>query len=390
MITYEDRGVSAGKEDVKAAIKAVDRGIFPGAFCKAVPDVLGGSPDHCFLLHADGAGTKAALAYMHYRRHKDPSIFQGIAQDSLVMNLDDLACVGAAGPFALSNTIGRNAKLVPGEVIEAVISGYEALARKLMGHGIEIYGCGGETADIGDLVRTIVVDSVMAVRMARDDFIDCSRVGAGHEIIGLASSGRALYEDAYNSGVGSNGFTALRHDILAGKYCEEFPETYAPEIAGLAYKGKWDIDDALPGTEMTVGEALLSPTRTYAPVLREIISRHRKSISAIFHNTGGGQTKCLTFGQNIGYIKDNLFPAPPVFAFVKEQTGLPEREMYRVFNMGHRVEIVCKPGVSSAIVDISEQFGVEARVVGRTEHRGGGVSLDIVTPGGSIRYEKNR
>jgi phosphoribosylformylglycinamidine cyclo-ligase len=389
MITYEDRGVSAGKQDVKAAIKAVDPGIFPGAFCKAVPDVLGGSPDHCFLLHADGAGTKAALAYMHYRRHKDASIFHGIAQDSMVMNLDDLACVGAAGPFALSNTIGRNAKLVPGEVIEAVITGYEMLAEKLKGHGIEIYGCGGETADVGDLVRTIIVDSVMAVRMERDAFIDCSRVEGGQEIVGLASSGRAVYEDAYNSGVGSNGFTALRHEILAGKYCEEFPETFAPEIAGLAYNGKWDIDDGLPGTEMTVGEALLSPTRTYAPVLRDIISRHRESISAIFHNTGGGQTKCLTFGRDIRYVKDNLFPAPPIFAFVKEQTGLPEREMYRVFNMGHRVEIVCKPGVSSAIVDIAGRFGVEARIVGHTEHRRGGVSLDIVSPAGCVRYERN-
>ena len=259
MITYEDRGVSAGKADVKAAIKAVDPGLFPGAFCKAVPDVLGGSPDHCLLLHADGAGTKAAVAYMHYRRHKDASIFYGIAQDSLVMNLDDLACVGASGPFALSNTIGRNAKLVPGEVIEAIVTGYEMLAQKLKGYGIDIHGCGGETADVGDLVRTIIVDSTMAVRMARADFVDCSRVACGHDIVGLASSGRAVYEETYNSGVGSNGFTAMRHEVLAGKYREEFPETYAPEIAGIAYTGKWDIDDALPGTPMTVCEALPFP-----------------------------------------------------------------------------------------------------------------------------------
>ncbi len=389
MITYEDRGVSAGKADVKAAIKAVDPGLFPGAFCKAVPDVLGGSPDHCLLLHADGAGTKAAVAYMHYRRHKDASIFYGIAQDSLVMNLDDLACVGASGPFALSNTIGRNAKLVPGEVIEAIVTGYEMLAQKLKGYGIDIHGCGGETADVGDLVRTIIVDSTMAVRMARADFVDCSRVACGHDIVGLASSGRAVYEETYNSGVGSNGFTAMRHEVLAGKYREEFPETYAPEIAGIAYTGKWDIDDALPGTPMTVCEALLSPTRTYAPVLREIIGRYRNAISAVFHNTGGGQTKCLSFGENIKYVKDNLFPVPPVFAFVREQTGLSEREMYRVFNMGHRIEIVCEPVVSAAIIDISGKFGIEARVVGRTEVGDGGVSLDVIAPGGTISYRKN-
>jgi phosphoribosylformylglycinamidine cyclo-ligase len=329
MATYEDRGVSPHKTDVKSAIEGIDSGLYPGAFCKAVPDLLCGSADHCLLLHADGAGTKSALAYIHYRRHKDPSIFHGIAQDSLVMNLDDLACVGAFGPFVLSNTIGRNAKLVPGEVIRAVIAGYDNLSRKLAEYGIAVHSCGGETADVGDLVRTIVVDSVMAARMARKDFVDCSRVKAGQEIVGLASDGRAVYEQAANSGVGSNGFTAFRHELLTGRYREEFPETFAPEVGGLAYTGAFDIDDDLPGGGMTVGEALLSPTRTYAPILKDILGRYREQVSAIFHNTGGGQTKCLNFGENIRYVKDNLFPAPAIFAFLSEKTGLPSREMYR-------------------------------------------------------------
>lgn len=241
---------------------------------------------------------------------------------------------------------------------------------------------------MGDLVRTIVVDSVLAARMARKDFIDCSRVAAGHEIVGLSSTGRAIYEEADNSGVGSNGFTALRHDLLTGRYRDEFPETYAPEIGPIAYSGKWDIDDPLPGTETTVGEALLSPTRTYAPILREIIGRHRGAISAIFHNTGGGQTKCLSFGDNIRYIKDDLFPPPPVFAFVRKETGLPVREMFRVFNMGHRVEVVCDTRASAEIVEISKRFGVDARVVGRTEARKGGVSLVVVTGSETIEYLK--
>ncbi|MGD0231460.1 MAG: AIR synthase related protein [Syntrophorhabdales bacterium] len=388
MATYEDRGVSPHKSDVKSAIKGADSGLFPGAFCKAIPDVFGNSPDHCLLLHADGAGTKSALAYIHYRRHGDAAIFHGIAQDSLVMNLDDLACVGAFGPFVLSNTIGRNAKLIPGDVLRAIIEGYDNLAKKLKEYGIEIHSCGGETADVGDLVRTIVVDSVLATRMARRDFVDCSRVRPGHEIIGLASDGRAIYESAYNSGVGSNGFTALRHELLTYRYREEFPETYAPDIAGLAYNGACDIDDGLPGTDMTIGEALLSPTRTYAPVLREVLGRYRGYISAVFHNTGGGQTKCMNFGDNILYMKDNLFPPPPVFEFLKRHTNLPSREMFRVFNMGHRVEIVCDPVVRDPIIETAKRFGVGARVIGRTESQKGDVSLVIVTPTQTIEYRR--
>jgi len=389
MATYEELGVSPHKTDVKAAILGVDSGLFPGAFCKAIPDVLANSPDHCFLLHADGAGTKSALAYIHFCRHRDPAIFEGIAQDALVMNLDDLACVGAFGPFVLSNTIGRNAKLIPREVLRAVIAGYENLAEKFRRYGIEILSCGGETADVGDLVRTIVVDSVLAVRMARKDFIDCSRVGCDQEIVGLASFGQATYESTYNSGIGSNGLTLLRHELLTERYREEFPETYAPDIGDLAYSGRFDIDDMLPGTPQTVGEALLSPTRTYAPILKEIVHAYRDSISAIFHNTGGGQTKCLNFGENIRFVKDNLFPPPPVFDFLERHTNLDKREMYRVFNMGHRVEIVGDAGIGSSIAKISERFGVEARVVGRTEPRERGASLVIKVAGETIEYERS-
>ncbi len=388
MATYEERGVSPHKTDVKAAVVGVDLGLFPGAFCKAIPDVLGNSPDHCFLLHADGAGTKSALAYVHFCRHRDATVFEGIAQDSLVMNLDDLACVGASGPFVLSNTIGRNAKLIPGEVLRAIITGYEQFAKKLGEYGIEVRSCGGETADVGDLVRTIVVDSVLAVRMARKDFIDCSRIRCDQEIVGLASYGQATYESSYNSGIGSNGLTSVRHELLTSQYRKEFPETYAPDIGDLAYSGKFDIDDRLSGTDLTVGEALLSPTRTYAPILKEIVSAFRDSISAIFHNTGGGQTKCLNFGDKIRYVKDSLFPPPPVFEFLQHHTSLAKREMYRVFNMGHRVEIVCDPMVSADIAGMSELFGVSARVVGHTEHQEGGTSLAIMTPGETIEYER--
>ncbi len=388
MSRYEDRGVSPDKSEVKAAIRGFDGGLFPGAFCKALPDIYDNSPEHCFLLHADGAGTKSAVAYIHFRRHGDAGVFRGIAQDSLVMNLDDLACVGAMGPFVLSNTIGRNAKLIPGEVLRAIIEGYEELAEKLGVLGIEISSCGGETADIGDLVRTIVVDSVLATRMARKDFIDCSKVRRDQTIVGLASSGRAIYESTYNSGTGSNGFTSLRHELLSGRYREEFPETFAPDISDLAYSGRFDIDDPLPGTSMTVGEALLSPTRTYAPIVKEIVEGYKGRISAILHNTGGGQTKCLNFGNNIRYIKDDLFPVPPVFEFLGQQTGLPKREMFRVFNMGHRMEIYCDPEVSESIIAISEKFGVSGRVVGRTEFQEKGVSLVIVTSSETIEYQR--
>jgi phosphoribosylformylglycinamidine cyclo-ligase len=386
MRAYEDRGVSPDKPDVKRAIRDLDPGLFPGAFCKAIPDVLTGSAEHCVLLHADGAGSKSALAYLHYRSHGDPGIFKGIAQDSLVMNLDDLLCVGAAGPFVLSNLIGRNAKLIPGEVVTEIIAGYEQVIGDLRELGVEIHACGGETADVGDLIRTVVVDATLAVRFRRDEFIDCSNVRAGHVIVGLSSAGQATYERAPNSGIGTNGFTVARHELLAARYRAEHPETFAPDIAELSYRGVFDLDDSLPGTEFTVGEALLSPTRTYAPIMLPVLREYRGAISAVFHNTGGGQTKCLAFGGNVRYEKDSLFEPPPVFRFISEVTRLPLREMLRVFNLGPRLEIVCDPAVSSGIIDISNRFGVAAQVVGRVLPSNGGRSLSITHGGETVEF----
>ncbi len=386
-ISYEQRGVSAHKEDVVRAVSHLDPGVFPGAFCKAVPDVFTGSPDHCVLLHADGAGTKSSLAYLHYQRHRDPAIFQGIAQDSLVMNLDDMLCVGALGPYVLSNTIGRNAKLIPGEVVEAVITGYEAVSRSLEPFGFHITACGGETADVGDLVRTIIVDSSVATRMERAAFINTSQVKAGHHLVGLASFGQATYETKPNSGIGTNGFTALRHGLLAPRYRDEYPESFAPEIYEMAYTGAFDIDDPLPDTSFTVGEACLSPTRTYAPVVAQVLQNFRGAISAIFHNTGGGQTKCLNFGSNVRYVKDNLFPAPPLFRFLRQTTGSPLREMLRVFNMGHRMEFACEPSATQGIIEITRSFGIEAQVVGRVEPLEGRKELIVETQGETVEFQ---
>ena len=388
MAKYEKRGVSPHKPDVQKAIENIDQGAFPGAFCKAIPDLLSGSKNHCFVLHADGAGTKSALAYMHYKKYGSAGIFEGIAQDSLVINIDDLLCVGATGPLIYSNTIGRNAKLIAGDIVEAIINGYEKFSERLRNYGITINSCGGETADVGDLVRTVIVDSTVASRLRYDHFVDCSKVVGGHEIIGLASFGKAIYEDTYNSGISTNGFTSARHEILSNSYRDEFPETYAPEIADLAYTGNFKIDEQLPGTDLIVGEALLSPTRTYAPIMVEVLAAFRKNISAIYHNSGGGQTKCVNFGKNIRYIKDNLFTPPPIFQFLRGHTQLSLREMYRVFNMGHRLEIICEPAVSGKIMDICNKFDVDARIVGRTEYQEGRTSLTIVTNEETIEYTK--
>lgn len=375
--SYETRGVSTAKPEVKQALAGLAPGLFPGAFCKAVPDGLTGSEDHCLLTHADGAGTKAVLAYLYYQRHGDVGVFAGIAQDSLVMNLDDLLCVGATGPFVFSNTIGRNSKKIPGEVVRALIHGYEAFASRIRPFGIDLVACGGETDDLGDLVRTLVVDSTVVVRMRRDLFIDCSGAKPGHVIVGLASFGQASYENTENSGIGANGFTALRHGLLKASYREEFPESYAPEIADLAYTGSCDIDDPVPDSPFTVAEACLSPTRTYAPVLLPVLKEFRTSISAVYHNTGGGQTKCLHFGADVRYHKDNLFPPPPIFRFIAAQTGTSSKEMLQVFNMGHRLEIVCDARVAGDIIALAASFGVEARIVGRVE----------AAPGRSLRVE---
>ena len=385
--SYESRGVSPHKTDVKLALRNVYKGLVPEAFCKIMPDIFSSSDDYCFLLHADGAGTKSALAYLHYQRHGDPAIFRGIAHDSLVMNLDDLLCVGATGSFVFSNTIGRNAKLIPTAVLHEIIEGYEQLISMLANYGIEIISCGGETADVGDLVRTVIVDSTLATRMRRDDIIDASKVKPDHEIVGLASFGQAIYEQSYNSGIGSNGFTMIRHEVLTGRYKQEFPETFDPSIADLAYTGRFDIDELIPGTDLRLDQALLSPTRTYAPVMLKILAVHGGRISAIFHNTGGGQTKCLGFGHGIRYVKDNLFPLPPVFRFIKDSVGLPMREMARVFNLGHRMEIVCEPSFTSEVLEIAKQFGIDAQVVGRVQPGHERTSLVLFVEGEELEFK---
>jgi len=376
MLQYEARGVSTRKPDVHEALRGVDQGLYPGAFCKIIPDVLGNDPLYCFALHADGAGTKSAVAYLHYLQYRDPRVFRGIAQDSLVMNLDDLICVGAVGDFVLSNTIGRNAKLVSGEIIREIIAGYEEYISKLATLGINIVSCGGETADIGDLVRTVVVDSTLSARLARKDVIDCAKVQSGHVIVGFASFGQANYENAENSGIGTNGFTTARHVLLSGRYKKEAPETFAGEIADLAYQGRFELGDNLT-TTMTIGEALLSPTRSYAPILRCVLSEMRSGISAIFHNSGGGLSKCLRFGKGIHYIKDNLFPTPQILSLIRSEGSLSFSEMCTTFNMGHRLEIVCEESVAAGILAIAKSFAVGARIVGHADSSQGPNRLSI-------------
>lgn len=366
-IRYEDRGASADKAEVHKAIIGEHPGLFPGAFCKVLPDTLTGSPDHCVLVHADGAGTKSLLAYLHWRETGDLSVFRGLAQDSLIMNIDDLACVGAFGPFLLSNTIGRNAKLIPGDAIAEIIGGYRDCIAMLAGQGIVIESGGGETADLGDIVRTLVVDSTVVARAPRKSILTGERLRPGLAIVGLASGGRASYESSENSGLGSNGYTMLRHEFLSAHYKTAYPEVYAPEIAGLAYTGKYRMSDPLPGSSMTVGQALLSPTRTYAPILKAVLAQAGDAIAAIFHNTGGGQAKCLRFGRGIRYIKDDLFALPPVYRLLKDNPAMAARELYRTLNMGHRMEILCEPSVAQAVIQASKSFNVDAKVVGRTE-----------------------
>ncbi len=369
----------------------LDKGLFPGAFCQALPDLLGGSGEHCLLSHADGAGTKSILAYLYYKQHGDPAIFEGIAQDSLVMNLDDLLCVGALGPFVLSNTIGRNKPLIPGEVVTALVRGYKHACDMLGEHGIEVAIAGGETADVGDLVRTVIVDSTLTTRLRRDRFIDAAHVRAGQVIVGLASDGQATYEARPNSGIGSNGITAIRHEVLNGTYRDDAPEAFAPEIRELAYVGDYELDDPAPGVGMSIAEALLSPTRTYAPVIKAILDEGGDGISAIFHNTGGGQTKCLKFGGGKGggirYVKDGLFPEAPLFRFLREARRLPWREMLRSFNMGFRMEIVCDEDRAPSIIAAANRHGIAARVYGRTESSNGANQLIIDTPEGMMVFD---
>ena len=383
---YEDRGASADKREVHAAIRGEDPGLFPGAFCKVLPDSLAGSPDHCVLIHADGAGTKSVAAYLWWRETGDASVFRGLAQDSLVMNLDDMLCVGAPGPFLLSNTIGRNAKRIPGEVITEIIAGYRECIKLFGSYGIEIQSGGGETADLGDAVRTVLVDSTMVARMERKRVISGERLRPGLALVGFASFGKAVYEDKENSGIGSNGLTSVRHELLNRHYREVYPEAFAPEIVDLAYTGNFRIRDMLPGSTLTVGEALLSPTRSYAPVLVKVFAELRDEIAYVFHNTGGGQTKCLRFGQGLTYIKDNLFTLPPLFQILRRESRLNPRELYRSLNMGHRMEIACDPAATARIIAIAEGLGVSAKVIGRIEAGPPGNRLQIEVEGKTLEY----
>lgn len=389
MSTYESLGVSADKRGVLAALVGTSRTIFPGGFAQAIPDVLSGSAEDCILLHADGAGTKSSLAYMWWKETGDTSVFRSIAEDSLVMNLDDLCCVGATGPFVLSNLIGRNAKIIPDEIVSEVVRGYIGLAERLSPYGVEVLLCGGETADVGDIVRTIAVDSVLATRMPRTEFINVDKVQPGLAIVGLASFGRAPWEVAENSGIGTNGFTALRHQLLSSTYKQQYPETYDPSINDLAYTGHCDLLDPLPGTESSVGAALLCPTRTYAPVLKSVLDQYRPGIEGIIHNSGGGLVKCLNFGTGVRYVKDHLFPLPPIFAFVHQETQLPIRELVRVFNLGQRMEIICDPAIADEICEVAGGFDVAAQVIGRVERCEQGVEVVIEVAGERVEFRRN-
>lgn len=366
---YMMRGVSASKEDVHNAIKNIDKGIFPGAFCKIIPDILGGDPEYCNIMHADGAGTKSSLAYMYWKETGDLSVWKGIAQDALIMNIDDLLCVGATDNILVSSTIGRNKLLVPGEVISAVINGTDELLADLRKLGIGVYATGGETADVGDLVRTIIVDSTVTCRMKRCDVIDNANIRPGDVIVGLASFGKASYESEYNGGMGSNGLTSARHDVFGKYLAEKYPESYDNAVPEeLVYSGSLHLTDSVSGSPLDAGKLVLSPTRTYAPVIKRLLDEMRKDIHGMVHCSGGAQTKVMNFvGDNCRVVKDNLFPLPPLFRTIKEQSGTDWGEMYKVFNMGHRMEIYLSEKDAQRVIDISKSFDIDARIVGRIE-----------------------
>ena len=384
---YSARGVSASKEDVHEAIKNVDKGIFPKAFCKIIPDILGGDPAWCNIMHADGAGTKSALAYLYWKETGDLSVWKGIAQDALIMNVDDLLCVGATENILVSSTIGRNKNKIPGEVISAIINGTEELLAKLRELGISIYSTGGETADVGDLVRTIIVDSTVTCRMKREDVISSDKISAGNVIVGLSSTGKATYETGYNGGMGSNGLTSARHDVFAKYLAEKYPESFDPDVPDdLVYSGKYNLTDATEGLAIDAGKLVLSPTRTYAPVIKKILESFRNQITGMIHCSGGAQTKVLHFVENIHVVKDNMFPVPPLFQIIQEQSGTEWKEMYKVFNMGHRFEIYTHPQVANEIISISKSFNIDAQIVGRVEHFNG-KKLTIKKDNGIYEYQ---
>lgn len=365
---YAHRGVSSSKSEVHAVVDHLDRGVFPGAFCKIGPDILTGDPKKCNIIHSDGSGTKSTLAYLHYRETGDPSAFRKTAQDSLVMNIDDLLCVGATDGILISSTVNRNARAIPAEALGQLISGTEDFLATLRDYGVGVHSGGGETADVGDLTGTATVDSCAVVIMHRTQVIDNANIKPGLAIVGLASSGQSSYESSINSGIGSNGLTSARHDLLNPYYLETYPETVdANTDKQYLYCGPYKMGDPLPGSEMTVGEALLSPTRTYAPVIKKLLSETRDSIHGMVHCSGGGQTKCIRFGTGVHHIKDNFLPIPPIFQAIQKASGTSDEEMFRVYNMGHRMEIYCKPDAAGSIIAHSESFGIPAQIIGRTE-----------------------
>ena len=365
---YMLRGVSASKEDVHNAIKNIDKGLYPQAFCKIIPDILGGDPEYCNIMHADGAGTKTSLAYMYWKETGDLSVWKGIAQDSLIMNIDDLICVGAVDNILVSSTIGRNKMLIPGEVISAVINGNDELMQELREMGIGVYGTGGETADVGDLARTIIVDSTVTCRMKRSDVINNANIAAGDVIVGLASFGQATYEKEYNGGMGSNGLTSARHDVFAKYLAEKYPESYDHAVPDeLVYSGGLKLTDAVEGSPLDAGKLVLSPTRTYAPVVKKMLDAMRHDIHGMVHCSGGAQTKVLHFIKNLHVIKDNLFPIPPLFRTIHEQSGTDWSEMYKVFNMGHRLEVYLPAEKAQEVIDIAKSFNIDAQIIGRVE-----------------------
>lgn len=383
---YMQRGVSAAKEDVHNAIKSIDKGLYPQAFCKIIPDILGGDPEYCNIMHADGAGTKSSLAYMYWRETGDLSVWRGIAQDALIMNTDDLLCVGATDNILVSSTIGRNKMLIPGEVISAIIEGTDSLMKEMRQWGIGIHGTGGETADVGDLVRTIIVDSTVTCRMKRSDVIDNRNIRPGDVIVGLASFGQATYENEYNGGMGSNGLTSARHDVFAKYLAEKYPESYDHSVPEeLVYSGTYRLTDSIEDVPVVAGKLVLSPTRTYAPVIRRILDAMRPRIHGMVHCTGGAQTKVLHFvNENCRVVKDNMFPIPPLFRIIQEQSRTDWSEMYKVFNMGHRMEIYVSPEDAQQIIDISRSFNIDARIVGHIEE--GKKSLTIQSEFGTFDY----
>ena len=364
---YSQLGVSSKKEDVHKAIQSIDKGLFPGAFCKIVQDV-GRRDDYCSIFHSDGAGTKASLAYMYYKETDKISVFRGIVRDALVMNIDDMLCVGATGNFFISNNIGRNKRFISGEVISTIIKEYFTYSEKLSEFGLNVVMCGGETADVGDIVKTLLVDASVFTSMKREDIINAENIKAGDVIVGLASDGKASYEDEFNSGIGSNGLTLARHGVLSHAYYKKFPECYDQNLdEQFIFFGNYQLTDKIKGLSLTVGEALLSPTRTYAPLMLDVLKKYREEIHGMIHNTGGGQTKILNFGKGITYLKNNLFKIPKIFEIIKKSSETLWKEMYQVFNMGHRMEICCDESIAKEIINIAKKYNIESKIIGQCE-----------------------